>query len=483
MTQTCVRFAPSPTGPAHVGNAYIALFDYAFAKSTGGRFILRIEDTDRERSKPEYEDLLIRSIKWLGIEWTEGPDVGGPVGPYRQSERKDLYHEYARELVDKGRAYPCFCTTERLAEVREQQKREKKDFGYDGKCRGLAPEEARRRIADGEPHVIRLAVPDTGETRFDDLVRGEVVFQNATIDDQVLLKSDGFPTYHLAVVVDDHLMGVTHICRAEEWISSTPKHVLLYDAFGWDMPVFIHMPLLRNTDKSKLSKRKNPTSVEWYREEGYLPEAMVNFLALMGFGMGDEEKFSLDQFIAAFSWDKIGTGAPVFDLTKLDWLNGLYIREMPLDELARRLREGHLADRDDLSDETLMKILPIVRERMKRLNDFTPLTDFLFADEVHPEVADLIPKKHDAAQTAEILRRVHERLAPITDWRTEPTEQACRDLCQEMEEKPKFFFMPIRVAITGSPVSPPLFESMEILGQEKSLARIQRAVGMLEAAG
>ena len=478
MPQPCVRFAPSPTGPAHVGNAYIALFDYAFSRSANGRFILRIEDTDRERSKPEYEDLLIQSMRWLGIDWTEGPDVGGPAGPYRQSERSEIYARYAAELVAKGCAYPCFCSSERLQELREKRKLQKRDFGYDGACAALPLEEVERRIARGAPHVIRLRTPDEGETRFQDLVRGEVVFRNSAIDDQVLVKSDGFPTYHLANVVDDHLMGVTHVCRAEEWISSTPKHILLYKAFGWNPPVFIHMPLLRNPDKSKLSKRKNPTSIGWYREQGFLPEAVINFLALMGFGMGDREKFTIEEFIESFSWDKVGTGAPVFDLVKLEWLNGLYIREMPIEELARRLQEGPLAGRD-ISDDLLIRILPLVRERMKTLNEFIPRTEFLFAETVAPEVADLIPKKSSAADAADILTRVADALEAIDNWRTEPTEQACRDLCADMGSKPRDFFMPIRVAVTGSKVSPPLFESMEILGKDKSLTRIRSAIELL----
>ena len=482
MPETCVRFAPSPTGPAHVGNAYIALFDYAFAKKTGGRFILRIEDTDRERSKPEFEDLLFRSLKWLGLQWDEGPDVDGPAGPYRQSERRDIYAEHAQRLVDSGKAFPCFCTQERLAELRARQKAEKLDYGYDGKCKSISPEEAKRRIAAGEAHVIRLDVPREGKTAFQDIVRGEVVFENAGIDYQILLKSDGYPTYHLANVVDDKLMGVTHVVRAEDWISSTPKHILLYEAFGWPPPVFVHMPLLRNPDKSKLSKRKNPTSVDWYREQGFLPEALLNFLANMGFSMGeDREIFTLEEFVEAFNWDRVGTGAPVFDLQKLEWMNGEYIRMMSLDELARRLREGFLGDRE-IGDALLAKILPLVQERLKKLTDFAPMTEYLFADMVDPDPADLVPKKRNAEETAEALTIAAERLEAVGEWRTEPTENACRDLCQELGWKARDFFMPIRVAVTGSRVSPPLFESMEILGKDKSLARLRAAAEKLKAA-
>jgi len=481
MSQVCVRFAPSPTGEPHVGNAYIALFDYAFARATGGRFVFRIEDTDRERSRPEYEERLIRALRWLGISWDEGPDVGGPRGPYRQSERCPIYKKHAWDLVDKGAAYPCFCTQERLEEVRRRQQQEKLSFGYDGACRGLDPAETRSRAQAGEPHVIRLAVPHEGETRFDDLIRGEIVFQNSTIDDQVLLKSDGFPTYHLACVVDDRLMGVTHVIRAEEWISSTPKHVLLYQAFGWEPPFFMHMPLLRNPDKSKMSKRKNPTSLDWYREQGFLPEAMVNFLALMGHSMGaDQEVFSINDFIRSFDLRKVGTGAPVFDMTKLEWLNGVYIRELKPEDLAARLRNGFLAGRQ-ISDEMLLKIIPIARERLKKLSDFGPLTEFIFAERVSPAAQDLVPKKKQPAEAAEALEKIRSVLESAADWRPEPMELACRAIADQIGWKVRDLFMVLRVAVTGSPVSPPLFESVEILGREKTLSRVAAAIALLRA--
>src|SRR5512142_1764426 len=339
------RIAPSPTGDPHVGTAYVALFNYAFARKHGGQFLLRIEDTDRERSSAASEAMIFEALHWLGLRWDEGPDVGGPHGPYRQSERTAIYREHAAELVRRGAAYPCFCTRERLDALREEQKARKQNFGYDGHCRALPREEAGRRAATGEPHVVRLAMPAEGETVVADLLRGELRFDNAQVDDQVLLKSDGFPTYHLANVVDDHLMGITHVIRAEEWLSSLPKHAILYQGFGWEPPVFCHLPLLRNADRSKISKRKNPVSVNFYKRAGYLPEVMLNFLALMGWSMPDEhEEFTLEEFIDEFTLERISLGGPVFDVEKLRWLNGKYLRRLLPAQLLERLREGLLSD-------------------------------------------------------------------------------------------------------------------------------------------
>ena len=332
------RIAPSPTGDPHVGTAYVALFNYALAKKHGGQFILRIEDTDRERSSAASEEMIFEALRWLGLQWDEGPDVGGPVGPYRQSDRTALYREHADLLVQRGAAYPCFCTRERLDALRAEQKAGKLNFGYDGRCRGVSAGEAGERREAGEPHVIRLAMPDAGQVVVPDLLRGEIEFDNAQVDDQVLLKSDGFPTYHLANVVDDHLMGITHVIRAEEWLSSLPKHVRLYEGFGWEPPVFCHLPLLRNADRSKISKRKNPVSLNFYRRAGYLPEAMLNYLALMGWAMPDErEEFSLEEFVSEFTLERISLGGPVFDVEKLKWLNGKYLRRLEPREILERL--------------------------------------------------------------------------------------------------------------------------------------------------
>jgi len=472
-----VRVAPSPTGDPHVGTGYIALFNYAFARATGGRFILRIEDTDRARSSAESERQILHSLRWLGLSWDEGPDVGGPCGPYRQSERREIYRRFASELVARGAAYPCFCTPERLAGLRREQRRLKlPTLGYDKHCKtAVPPEEAERRRAAGESHVIRLDVPSDGETVVRDRIRGEVSFPNKDIDDQVLLKSDGFPTYHLANVVDDHLMGITHVIRAEEWISSTPKHLLLYRAFGWEPPVFIHMPLLRNPDRSKISKRKNPTSLLWYEREGYLPEALLNFLALMGWSAPDgREKFSLEEMIADFTWDRVTTSAPVFDLRKLDWLNGAYIREMAPEALARRLRETVLRDHP-VGDATLLRTMPLVQERMKKLTDYLPLTEFIFSDEVNPAPETLIPKKGDARQALRVLAASEQAFRTVPEWEAAALEACGRKLVEQLGLKARAVFMTIRVAVTGSTVSPPLFESMEVLGREKTLARLMAA--------
>ena len=331
-----VRIAPSPTGDPHVGTAYIALFNYVFAKKQGGQFILRIEDTDQTRSTLASEEAILRALHWVGLQWDEGPDCGGPFGPYRQSERTALYQQHAQLLVEKGAAYRCFCTAERLEASRHTKG---KSSGYDRRCRYLTKEEVSDRLAAGDKYVIRLAMPLTGETRFFDGLRGDTQFANATIDDQVLLKSDGFPTYHLANVVDDHLMQISHVIRAEEWISSTPKHIRLYQAFGWKQPAFLHMPLLRNPDHSKISKRENPVSLDYYRDVGFFPEALLNFLALMGFAFGgDREKFTLAEMIEVFDWTKVSASGPVFDLQKLTWLNGLYLRELTPEALLSRLR-------------------------------------------------------------------------------------------------------------------------------------------------
>ena len=470
-----VRVAPSPTGDPHVGTAYIALFNYAFARCSGGKFLLRIEDTDRERSTKESEQAIFESLRWVGLTWDEGPDVGGPFGPYRQSERGEIYRKHAADLVASGAAYPCFCTAERLTALREEQKAKKQNIGYDGACRSLAADEVRAKLAAGTPHVIRLAVPREGQTIVNDLVRGEVIIQNAAVDDQVLIKSDGFPTYHLANVVDDRLMGITHVIRAEEWITSTPKHLLLYKAFGWEPPVFCHMPLLRNKDKSKISKRKNPTSLLWYRAQGYLPEALLNFLALMGWSVAEgKEVFPLETMVREFSLERVATSEPIFDFQKLDWLNGLYIRNLPPAELVRRLRE-FMPQGCAYDEAFVLKTIPLVQERLKKLSDYAPIAGFLYADAVNPSPADLVPKKCTAEQSAAMLATAAKALSTLPDWDVKAMEESCRAAATAMGAKDRDLFMCLRVAVTGAPVSPPLFESMAVLGREKCLARIAAA--------
>ncbi|MFC1806138.1 glutamate--tRNA ligase [Planctomycetota bacterium] len=477
-----VRIAPSPTGQPHLGTAYIALFNRCFAKQQGGTFILRIEDTDRTRSTPESEAAIFASLRWLGLDWDEGPDVGGRFGPYRQSERSDLYREHAQILLDRHAAYRCFCPPERLAALREEQKAQKlPQLKYDRRCLSLSEAEVQKRLEDREPHVLRLRVPD-GSTTYDDRLRGPITFANETIDDQVLLKSDGFPTYHLANVVDDHLMRISHVCRAEEWITSTPKHVLLYSAFAWPMPVFIHMPLLRNRDRSKISKRKNPVSLTWYRDQGYLPEALLNFLALMGFSLGDDrEVFTIDEMTAAFSWDRVRTGEPVFDLDKLDWLNGLYIRNLGIPELADRLAAFDpraAAAPIDL----LRRIAPLVQERLKKLSDLDAFAGFFFDDALHYDPALLVHKKATPDLIRDALAAALLTLGELDTWDVDSMEAACRALCESRGWAIGPVFMALRVAVTGRTATPPLFECMELLGRETCLTRVQAALDRLAEA-
>jgi glutamyl-tRNA synthetase len=472
-----VRLAPSPTGDPHVGHAYIGLFDYVFARKMGGDFILRIEDTDRTRLRPGSEEAILRALRWVGLVWNEGPDVGGPYGPYRQSERTDIYRKHAAELVESGAAYRCFCTPERLAEMRSAQHARGESFiGYDGLCRGLSKGEVQRRLEAGLPCTVRLKTPPEGETLFCDLVRGEVAFRNSEIDDQVLLKSDGFPTYHLACVVDDHLMKISHVIRAEEWISSTPKHVLLSQAFGWELPTFIHMPLLRNKDQSKISKRKNPTSLDWYRAQGYLPEALLNFLALMGWSLGDDrEVFGLQEMIENFTWDRVKTSGPVFDLQKLDWLNGEYIRAMSAEDLLGRILAAPLTAHADQPASRLLAISRLVQERLKKLSEFDQLTAFFFATEPY-EAADLVPKKKDLEFAGAALAAAQEALRAVQNWTAADLERAMQALCEERGWQRGDLYMPLRVALTCRRVSTPLFETMEVLGHEECLRRVQTAL-------
>ncbi len=392
-TPVRTRIAPSPTGEPHIGNMYVALFDWAFAHQQGGQFVVRIEDTDRTRFVEGAEQMILASLRWLGLEYDEGPDKGGPAGPYRQSERLPIYREHVDRLIAAGRAYRCFCTPERLKTVRdEQQKKGGATTGYDRHCRSLDSAESARRAAAGESHTVRLAVPLEGVTKFTDGLRGEIVIENKAVDDQVLLKSDGFPTYHLAVVVDDHLMGVTHVIRAEEWIVSTPKHILLYEAFGWPLPAFYHLSLIRNPDRSKLSKRKNPTNVLWYRQEGFLPEAVTNFLGLLGHSMPDgREIFSREEFLKEFSWQRVNTTGPIFDLEKFEWLNGEWIRRLSVEELAARLKsEGFWPA--GLPEEKAHGIVALMQPRLKRLKEFADGVAF-FAARLPYEPALLVPDK------------------------------------------------------------------------------------------
>jgi glutamyl-tRNA synthetase len=465
-----VRIAPSPTGDPHVGTAYIALFNYAFAKKSGGKFILRIEDTDRTRSTPESEAAILRALRWVGLAWDEGPDIGGPSGPYRQSERAELYQEHVKTLLASGAAYRCFCTAERLEAVRHEQRRQGLFVGYDGLCRGRPAAEGESRVAAGEPFVVRLAMPRTGEIAFVDRLRGEVKFEAAQMDDQILLKTDGFPTYHLANVVDDHLMGITHVIRAEEWLSSTPKHVVLYQAFGWEGPEWVHMPLLRNADKSKISKRKNPVSLDYYRDAGFLPEALLNYLGTMGWSIaGDREKFTLSEMIDAFSFDRVSLGGPVFDLVKLSAMNADYLRALDDAEVVRRLREWRF------SDEHLRALVPLVRERIQRLDEFVPLTEFFFSGDLdYAAVAkDLLPKNRAPKEVADALVAFGDALDAHRDFSPTGLEGLAREFAEKHGWQTKELFMMLRLAATGRKATPPLFETLVGLGRELTRRRLR----------
>jgi glutamyl-tRNA synthetase len=464
-----VRIAPSPTGDPHVGTAYIALFNYVFAKKHGGQFILRIEDTDRARSTADSEAAILRALRWVGVTWNEGPDVGGPCGPYRQSERSEIYKTEADKLLASGVAYRCFCTAERLEQMRTAAKG-KSFVGYDGHCRTIDRVESERRAAAGDAFVVRLAMPKTGETVFTDRLRGEVRFDNTQIDDQILLKSDGFPTYHLANVVDDHLMGITHVIRAEEWLSSTPKHVELYKAFGWQAPEWVHMPLLRNADKSKISKRKNPVSLDYYRAAGFLPEALLNYLGTMGWSIaGDREKFTVAEMVEAFTFERMSLGGPVFDLVKLSAVNADYLRALDDDAVVKRMREWRLGD------DYLKQLVPLVRQRMQRLDEFLPLTDFFFSGDLdYAAVAkDLVPKNRTAKDVADCLLGFVEVLDVQRDFSHTALEAVTRAYAEKIGWDAKELFMVVRMATSARKATPPLFETLAVLGRDLTRRRLR----------
>ncbi|MBI5620588.1 glutamate--tRNA ligase [Candidatus Gottesmanbacteria bacterium] len=460
MKTVRTRIAPSPTGEnLHIGNAYTALINYVVAKQNNGQFIIRIEDTDRTRFVEESETRILESLQWLGIPHDEGPDNGGPFAPYRQSDRLNLYKKYAEELVDRGHAYYCFCAPERLAEMRKEQEARHEAPRYDGTCRANSRQQTADSRKKGKKCVIRLKVPDEGTTTFTDLIRGEITFENNLIDDQVILKSDGYPTYHLGVVVDDHLMEISHIIRGEEWISSTPKHVLLYQFFGWDIPVYAHMPLLRSPDKSKLSKRKNPVWVSWYKEQGFLPEAVVNYLGTMAWSYPDERDiFSLDEMIKEFKLEDIQTTAPVFDLEKLRWMNGEYLRKSQKSKVKSQIFNFYHGKYDEAMIE---KTLPLIIERIKTLGEYEVIAGFFFEK----------PKELERPINEGLLKITKEALASC-DWNHEAMEKAIRYNSDKAGVKARDVFMELRLAVTGKTIGPPLLESLEILGKKKTITRL-----------
>lgn len=477
-----VRFAPSPTGAPHIGNLRTALFNWLLARHTGGKFILRVEDTDQAREVENGLDLILESLRFLGLDWDEGPDIGGTFGPYRQSERLDLYSHYGQELISKGAAYFCYCTPERLEQMRKEQQARGEPTRYDRRCRWYTPAERAQHEAAGEPRTIRLAVPLDGSTTLHDFIHGDITIDNRDVDDQVLIKSDGFPTYHMAVVVDDHLMEITHVMRGDDWIPSFPKHILLYRAFGWEPPLHGHLPNVLGPDKKKLSKRHGSTSVLNFRDEGYLPEALFNFLALLGWSLDDHtELFSREQLIELFTLDHVHRAPAVFDRTKLDWMNGHYIRSLDPDDLAERLlpfltRAGIAADLP-----SLRQLAPFVQERLKRLDEIAPLIDFLFTDTLDYDPQLLVGQKLTAAQSLAALRAARDVLKTLPSFDDEErVEKSLRAAGERLGLKPAQFFGVLRVAVSGKTVSPPLAGTLKVLGREKTMERIDRALAYLE---
>jgi glutamyl-tRNA synthetase len=467
-----LRFAPSPTGALHIGSVRTTIYNYLFARQRDGVLILRIEDTDQDRLVAGAIDSIYDGLHWLGISWNEGPQEGGPHAPYVQSERLPLYQTHARELIEKGAAYYCFCSKERLAALRAEQEARHEITRYDRHCRNIPPDEAAER-AKTESHVVRLKVPDEGTLAIEDLVHGHIEWQVNTIEDQVILKSDSFPTYHLAVVVDDHVMGITHIMRGEEWMASVPKHLLVYRAFGWDVPPMAHVPSVLGPDGKKLSKRHGSTAVSQFREDGYLPEALINYLALIGWSPGTEEEvFSMDDLIRVWKIEQVQSAGGKWDKERLDYFNGVWIRKLSVDDLVRRLEPFVPAEWDRA---VLKKIAPHIQERMKTLKDAQDQIRFLFTDDIGYDPSLLIPKKSDRLTTAEALARSRAVLRELEPFIAGAIRPALEGLAEELGWSRKDLNGAIRMAITGRPVGPPLYESLEVLGKEKSLRRIEMA--------
>lgn len=469
------RVAPSPTGDPHVGTAFIALFNKAFARQHGGQFVLRIEDTDQVRSSVESEQAILGSLNWLGLTWDEGPDLGGPKGPYRQSERSELYQEHAQQLLAKGHAFHCFCTSERLAEVRDQQREQGGAQGYDGHCTQLTAEQVAEKLAAGTPSVVRMRVPTEGLCEFDDMLRGKVSIDYSQIDMQVLLKSDGLPSYHLANVVDDHLMEISHVIRGEEWISSTPKHVLLYQYFGWQMPKFCHLPLLRNADKSKLSKRKNPTSILYFQRIGILAETLVNYLGMMGWSMPDgQEKFSFDEMVANFDLQRVSLGGPVFDLDKLHWLNGRYLREdFDAQQFAQLLKDWAL------NSSYVQSFLPMIQQRVESLSQVAEMALPFFSGMPKLDQQSFAHAKLSTEQIKTCLQLALWQLESQRSWHKEAIMADINKVAAFVDLKIRDALFGFFVAIMGQASSVSVLEAMVCLGPDLSRARLRHAIAHL----
>jgi len=461
------RIAPSPTGKdIHIGNLYTAYLNFIFAKKHGGAFIIRIEDTDRARRIEGSEEQILASVAAYGIVTDEDVQKGGRFGPYRQSERLEIYKKYALQLIDSKHAYYCICSRERLDTVRKEMQAQKQIPRYDKYCL-KRQEDVKKEIASGSEYVIRLDVPPDTDVVFQDVIRGEVRINTNNIDDQVLMKSDGFPTYHLAVVVDDYLMEISHVMRAEEWISSTPKHILLYQAFGWELPIFAHLPILRNPDKSKLSKRKNPVWASWYLSEGFLPEAVLNYLSLMGWSHPEEKEiFSQEEFMNVFTLERVQPVGPVFDVKKLEWMNGQYIMKMTSDELRDKILA--FCKEKNLNIEILEKSIPLVRERMKTLKDYWEIAAFLYEKPLEYE--------QSYTDSAPLIDKVIAAVESISEWKAERIGEVMQDLATQEEVPFGKFFMMLRIILSGKKITPPLNESMELLGKDECISRFQAAM-------
>ena len=468
------RIAPSPTGEPHLGTAYIALFNLCFARSQGGRFILRIEDTDKQRSSKHFEDNILSALRWLGLDWDEGPGLGGEFGPYRQSERSGIYRQHVQKLLGSDCAFHCFCTSERLTALRERQRSENLPQGYDGACAGLSASEIAHKLASGQPHVVRMHLPREGSCKFKDGLRSAIEIEWQQVDMQILLKSDGMPTYHLANVVDDHLMGITHVIRGEEWINSTPKHLQLYEHFGWQPPAFYHLPLLRNPDQSKLSKRKNPTSINYYRDSGMLPEALLNYLALMGWSMPDkQELFSLAELLEAFDIKRVSLGGSIFDQDKLNWLSGQWMRQLSDEDLLARFA-GWLP-----SQKNRYHLVTLLKDRIERFDQVIAKSAYLLGDIDAPKPEAFAAVQVDAEMAKKILQLTIWRLNELQNWQRNDIQAALSALAGHIGLKIKGFLPPLFLAIAGNRVSLPLFDSIMLLGKDVSLVRLSNALSSL----
>ncbi len=491
VTPVRVRFAPSPTGHLHIGGARTALYNYLIARKTGGQFILRIEDTDRKRYVPEAEQEIIDGLHWLGIDWDEGPDKDSPHGPYRQSQRKEIYQEYAQRLIERGQAYYCFCTPQRLEQVRQEQQARKESPRYDRTCRRLDPDDARRRVEGGEAHVIRFKTPQKGETTVTDLLRGEITVENRVLDDYILVKSDGLALYHLAAAVDDHLMGITHVIRGSEWLPTFPLHGLIHRAFGWQEPVWVHLSVfLKPSGKGKMSKRESAELIkDGYsiflkdlQGLGYLPEAVVNWIALMGWSYDDHtEFFTMQDLIEKFSLERLNPSPAAINFTKFDHFNGLHIRHLAVKDLAQRIKPFFVQAGYNPSDEILRKITPLIQERLAGLDDAPEMAGFFFKDEVEPESTLLLVKELSVSQCRRLAEQVLEIFQSLPNVEVETTEPPLREFVEASGLKAGQVFGLIRVAVTGQMISPPLFESMAIIGKDKVVQRMARAVVLLNA--